>query len=363
MYETTAQTTVLRADFGAYRRWFGKPIHGLPLLLGLIGGGIATAFRRGDGVLLFWLLAGAVVATLGFIAILIATSRVILTADAIESRQWFVRTRLRRDDDLIGALAELKASPVGRTSQVLVLRARSGGRRIRLNGAYWDQADLVHIAGAAGVPVVEGEALTPKEFHRIAPGSMPWRALHPWAFGLGAAIVAMALLIGGVVAWWDAKGLPPFDDQPPRAVSARTVAAQDSLLAALERTLGGDWERPDVRLVTCRDSADYKGWRRDVSADLRQTFDDATGEDRVDTPITPSRELIDAIGTTLVDAGHPELYVDPEELARFVSDGYLDIASFPEDDGVGAVEVFLTFSGDEGRASISLDSPCETPDR
>jgi hypothetical protein len=364
MVQKGTDATVLRADFGAYRRWFGKPIHGLPLIVGLSGGSIASAFRRGDGAVVFVIVAVTIVVALASIAILIATSRVVLTDAHIEYRRGLRRTRLRRDADLVGALAELNASPAGRTSQVLALRARSGGPRIRLNGAYWDQEDLVRVAEAANVPVLDGE-LTPKDFHRVAPGTMPYGALHPWVFGGGIALVLISLIVAGVFVWFDVKDLPPFDEQPPRAVSTQTTRSQDDLVVALQRVIGGDWEKPAVRLVTCQDGDDYKGWSRRVSVDLAESVVEETGEDVVTTPIAPSRELVDAIGRALVDSGNPEPYVDDADLDDFArpDEGYLEVTSIPDDDDAAHSVVDVTFSGRGGRVSISMYSPCETPGR
>jgi hypothetical protein len=347
---------VLRADPGAYRRWFGRPIQGLRVLLGVVVGGVIASFRRGDGLVIVAIIAATVVLSLAFVAILIATSRVVVTSDHIEHRRWFVRTRLRRRD-LIGALAELEMSPVGRTSQVLVLRSRSGGRRIWLNGAYWDQSDLLHVARAAGVPVLDG-VRTPRDFQRVAPGSMPYRILHPWVVGTGGAVVLVAVIVAAVVAWFDVNELPPFDEQPPRAVPARTIQEQDALATSVQRAIGGAWAAPDVRLDECKDAGDRRGWSRRVSVELRRTMDEATGEDSVDTPIAPTPELIAAIDAELIARGLPELYGDLDDLQD--GDGYAQFSSFAADDGGSDVDITFGTGDDVG---LMIDSACETPAR
>lgn len=356
--------TVLRADVSAYRRWFGTPVRGLGVLVALVGGGVASALRRGEVAFLIILLVVTVAVTLGCIAIHIASSRVVLTSDRIEYRRWLRRTRIRLDDDLVGALAELKASPVGRTSQVLVLRARSGGPRIRLNGAYWEQDDLVRIAAAADVPVLDG-LLTPRELDRAARGTMPWRALHPWLAGFGGTLVLLVLIVAGFIAWFDATNRPPFDDQPPRGVSARTVDLQGAMVTELQQAAGGEWESPESRLSACEDDAGYKGWSRRVSVRLRESLVEETGEDRVVTPIAPSRDLVDSISKVMVEQGSPEPLVDLDDLAEFgrSDDAYLRISSYPDDGDALRSTVEVTFSGSGGYVSISMYSACETPPR
>ncbi|MCW2831947.1 MAG: hypothetical protein JWP31_2639 [Aeromicrobium sp.] len=350
-----SEPTVLRADFGAYARWFREPVRGIGLLLAVVGGGLASAIRGGDGAVLFFVIVGTLVVTLGSIAILIVTSRVTITTDRIEYRRWFVRTTLRLDDDLVGVLAEFIASPVGRTSQVLVLRARSGGRRIRLNGAYWDHEDLLRVAEAAGA-IVADRAMTPREFEAVAPGSMPFSNLHPWIFGLGVAVPLIAMMIGAVFAWLDVRNIPPFDEQPPRAVSAATASEQDLLVGELRRAVGGEWDRPDTGFSECEDDDDYKGWSRRVSVRLRETL-----EDKVVTPVRPTQDTIDAINQVLRSGGLAASTAELDDLGRS-ENAYLEVRSIPPLDDRRSSTVSVVFS--RGRnASISIYSACETPRR
>ncbi|MEV7396950.1 hypothetical protein [Aeromicrobium sp. NPDC092404] len=363
MSEQIDDVTVLRADFGAYGRWFKQPVRGLGLILALVGGSAASAVRGGDAAALFFLIAGTVVVTLGSIAILIATSRITLTSDRIEYRRWFLRTRLRLSDELVGALAEMQAGSVGRTSQVLMLRARSGGPRIRLNGAYWDHEDLVLIARTAGV-LISDRPMTPRDYEDAAPGSMPFRYLHPWVFGLGVAVVLIAGIVGAVLAWFDHRNIPPFDEQPPRMVSSAVVSEQDSLLDDLQRAMGGEWESPESGLTECKDGTDHKGWSRRLSSGLRTTVVQETGEEQVVTPVRPSPALVDEIERRLRD--HDLTPVSGElDGADTGPDGYVEIRALSERDGRasppgGSVDV--AFSGGE-RVTVRLHSGCEVPGR
>lgn len=350
----SAQDVVMRPSWWAYRRFFSSPVKGLGLLGGVVGVGTAGFARSGIGlVVVLAFAAGVAVATVGMIALYIATSRVVLGPDRVEYRRWLRRSTVRLDRDVVGALAVIVLSPVGRRSTMLVLRSRYGGPRIQLNGAYWREEDLVRIATAAGVETTDG-VLSPADVDRIAPGTMPWRYLHQTAFGGLVAIPLIVVLVGAVIAWFDVRDIPPFDEQPPAAVSAGTAKAQDAMVAALQRTVGGRWDLPEAELTTCQDDEDYKGWKRYVQVTLAQGISD-DGRDIIVTPVRSTEKLADALDATLARYGHADPYRSGD-LAE------LTIQTASLDEAPRSGDVTISFL-DSGYVSIRASSRCEVPDR
>lgn len=351
---TAPQTVVVRPSWAAYRRFFSSPIQGLGLLGGVVGVGTAGFARSGIGLLMVLaFVLGIAAATVGTIAVYIATSRVVLTPDEVRCRRWLRRSTIRLDQDVVGVLGVIVLSPVGRVSKILVLRARSGGPRIQLNGAYWREDDLVRIASAAGV-VTSDDALTPADVDRIAPGTMPWRYLHPKSFGALVSVPVVAAVVVGVIVWFDVRDIPPFDEQPPRAVAGATAQAQDEMVAALQDIVGGRWESPEVRLTTCQDDDDYKGWERRVDVSLAQTISDE-GRDVIVTPVRATEKLADEIVAELVRFGHREPYRsgDLDELT-------IQTGSFIRTPRAGDVRISFL---DSGYVSFDASTACEVPGR
>lgn len=350
----SAETVVLRPSWAAYRRFFSTPIKGLGLLGGVVGVGVAGYSRSEIGLLaVLGFAVGVAVATVGTIALYITTSRVVLGPDVVTYRRWLRRSTVRLDHDVVGVMAVIVLSPVGRQSTMLVLRSRDGGPRIQLNGAYWREEDLVRIATAAGVEASD-EVLSPADTDRIAPGSMPWRYLHQTAFGSLVAVPLIVVLVGAVIAWFDVRDLPPFDEQPPAAVSAGTAKAQDAMVAALQGTVGGRWELPEPELSTCQDDDDRKGWQRYVRVTLAQGISDE-GRDIIVTPVRATEKLADALVATLARFGHSDPYRSGD-LAE------LTIQTASLDEAPRSGDVTISFL-DSGYVSIRAASRCEVPDR
>ncbi|KQY59648.1 hypothetical protein ASD11_08865 [Aeromicrobium sp. Root495] len=349
-----AETVVMRPSWAAYRRFFSSPIQGLGLLGGAVGVGTAGFARSGIGLLMvLGFVLGVAAATVGTIAVYIATSRVVLGPGEVQYRRWLRRSTVRLDHDVVGVLGVIVLSPVGRLSKVLVLRSRSGGPRIQLNGAYWREDDLVRIASAAGV-ATSADALTTADVDRIAPGTMPWRYLHPKSFGALVSVPVIAAVVVGVIAWFDVRDIPPFDEQPPRAVSGATAKAQDDMVAALQYVVGGRWETPEVSLTTCQDDDDYKGWQRRVDVSLAQAISDE-GRDIIVTPVRATERMAEALEAELVRFGHRDPYRSGDLAELSIQTG-----SFLRTPRAGDVRISFL---DSGYVSLDATTECEVPGR
>lgn len=337
---TVDEPRVLRASRQRYRRWLRGSLASGGLLVAFL---VASNLRRADSLtdvlILVVLLVGTPAAALSAVATHIATSRVTIVGDEVEYRRWWRRTVLRAGDGLVGLLAVYSPRfSTGPATPVLVARGVDGGPRIHLSGAYWDLGDLDEIAAALRIPVRD-RTLDAKGYERRAPGALPWRERHPWAFGLGGAAVITAIVTAGVLAYFTSNDLPPFDEQPPRAVAAETVARQDAVARDVVAAVGGSWEAPDEQLRRCKDDDDVKGWER--------TLDIA--------PIEMPSRLTNASLAAVVDA-----------MAR---QGYLRVTGSKVDDVAGHL-LGASFSEDEvrvdledGFSGITVRGHCETPDR
>lgn len=274
------RTQVLRPSRQRYWRWLASlRRRALVLVLALVVINVTRADTIGEALFFLALVGGAVVAVLGCTLVLIGTSRVTIGGGRVDYRRWWVRRTVLDGDDVVGVLAPFHASAVNvrEASRLLVLRARDGGPRIRLNGVFWTTEQLEAIAAEVGVEATD-ETLTTQGFEAEVRHIMYWRERHWVAFGTVAGLVLVALVTVIVIGWWSHQGRPPFDDRPPRGVPAATVSEQDELVADIVAAVDAPWGESRVELTACEDDDDHKGWQRDVRVEVMTTDDPETGE-------------------------------------------------------------------------------------
>lgn len=192
----------LRARYSTYWRVMLFPAIGTLVALVVTAailmatGGVAAA---GYSLLVLFLMPPI----LGGIAIWIAGSSVELGTDTIVRRRWFLlRTTVPVGPPTRGLLARRRDSRGPDFDPALQLRLVAEGRRIRLDGGFWDPADLRRIARHAGEGVAQSTALLDAAgWERRLPGSTTWGERHPVRLGivLGLGIVA-AVVIGVSIA-------------------------------------------------------------------------------------------------------------------------------------------------------------------
>lgn len=332
---------VLRASRERYRRWLrGSLATGGVLVVGLLALNLRRADSAADLMVLVAIVVLTPAAALAAVAVHIASSRVTLGEGWVEYRRWgWRRTLLRVDDGLVGLLAIYKPTLTnGPPTPLLMARRADGGPRIKLSGAYWEQPDLLAVAEALRLPVRD-RMLNAAGYERRAPGVMPWRERHWIAFGVGGALLVVAVVTAGVLWFFVATGRPPFDDRPPRAVSAETTEAQDAVVSRLVAVVGGRWEAPEVRLVDCQDDEDYHGWRRDVTVQP------------LEVPTSMTDETVSRIVAAMAAQGYTEVRGSKVQDVSGSRPG----AAFAED--VVTVELDPRFAG------ITADGRCEVPGR
>jgi hypothetical protein len=336
-----SEPRVLRASRQRYRRWLrGSVAAGGALAVGLLALNLGRADSAGDLVVLVAVVVLTPVVALAAVAVHIASSRVTIGDGWVEYSRWrWRRTVLRVDDGLVGLLAIYRPtfsnSPA---TPLLMARRTDGGPRIRLSGAYWEQHDLVAVADALHLPVRE-RVLDASGYERRAPGVMPWRERHWLAFGVVGALVVVAIVSAVVVGFFAATGRPPFDDRPPRGVSAGTVRTQDAVTRQVVAAVGGRWEAPEVLLIACEDDDGYDGWRRDVTV----------------APVDVATSMTDETVSRVVAAMSRQGYTRVRGSKVQDVSGSRPGAAFGED--VVAVELDPRFAG------ITVDGRCEVPGR
>ncbi|MFC5678151.1 hypothetical protein [Aeromicrobium endophyticum] len=336
-----SEPRVLRASRQHYRRWLrGSLATGGALATGLFALNVARADSVVDLIVLVAIVALTPAAALAAVAVHIASSRVTLGDGWVEYTRWrWRRTVLRVDDGLVGLLAVYKPTLSNSPpTPLLMARRAGGGPRMKLSGAYWEQADLVAVAEALGLPVRE-RMLDAAGYERRAPGVMPWRERHWIAFGVVGALVVTAVVAAAVVGYFAMTDRPPFDDRPPRAVSAGTTRAQDAVVRQVVAVVGGRWEAPEVSLIACQDEDDYQGWRRVVTVEPG------------DVPRSMTDETVSEVVAAMADQGYTHVRGSKVDDVS----GSLPGAAFGEDEV--ALELEPRFAG------LRVEGHCEVPGR
>lgn len=195
---SASEVLELRPDAAQYGRWFGR---GDPVLIGfasvLLAGSVVGISTGSEAALMIGVVVGTVALGLLGVAVSMRTSSVLLSEGRIEHRSWWVRrTVLTVGDDLRGVLAPYTAPVVTRDSDLLVIRSARGGRRIRLNGAFWRREDLERIAAVGGISPTR-ESLDCQGFDSRVPGIMYVWERH-WL---------PVVVVGGVAVFAGAVGL------------------------------------------------------------------------------------------------------------------------------------------------------------
>lgn len=308
---------------------------------------IAIMFLRvlgnGDTLLQKLLLAGGLLVLLSVLIALsivhIRTSVVRLSPGRIEHHALLVRNRSLSTDGLQGILTSMR-QPMNQPVLMLVLHSPESGATVRLSGGLWTPDVLESIAHHARVEVSDRE-LSGMDIQRRVPKSMPLRYRRPWSFAFIVTILIVAVVTASTIWWFDHNDLPPFDDQPPQAVSAATVAAQNGLSATIEEALPGSWEPERVTFHTCENDEDVKGWTRWV--------DGRRAGGRV-----AAVEEFDVLGNQLVELDFYPADVSSEENYTSLwtsTDGPYDEST--------SVRVSQSPTGD---VFVELHGPCEVPD-
>lgn len=346
-----ANEIVLRPSHRRYREWVSKPgALGIGLVVLAVGSSLRRAESTAEVVFVACLVVGSAAAALGAVAISMRTSHVLLAPSRILHRRWWVRsTSLDLDHGVVGVLAPHVVPVSGRqASQLLVLRGKDGGPRIRLNGGYWSTEDLETIARHAGVEPT-AETLTTQGFESRVPHLMYWRDRHWLAFGVGIAVVLVAAIVGGVIGWFVVNGQPPFDKQPPRAVSGETVRQQDAVTKDLLAVIDVEWGPVEQRFRECQDDDDYKGWQRSIRVEALRPDDDPAPGELQRTPALDAR-----IESAMTQNGYTEVGEAPYDEGELI--GYSDEKTFSAE---RSVQVRI-----EGtRSQIMVDAGCEVPGR
>lgn len=256
---TDATPQVLRPTTAEYARWVRRPDPATVLLVAvLVGVPVLTGLGRwlvtgeiGGLVLLLGLIVIGVVIGLGGALLSMRTTSVTLTDTAIEHRSWFVRRTVLPRAGLRGLLCDYRPPVSQRASALLVLQAADGrGRRIRLNGAFWDLADLVTIAQAAGVPHEDRE-LRARAVESRLPGVLRFPERRPVTFLVlfPCAVLVMAFAAGAVLL---AVGGDKSDEFP-----ATVAAAQNDLVDEVATAVDASWRgRAFVTVGECDTPAD-----------------------------------------------------------------------------------------------------------
>jgi hypothetical protein len=335
-----SEPRVLRASRQRYRSWLRSSVAtGGAVAVSLVALNVARVDSLTELVVLVAIVVLTPAVALASVAVHIASSRVTIGDGWVEYSRWRWRcTVLRVDDDLVGLLAmygpKVSTSP---PALLLVARRASGGPRIRLSGAYWEHADLLLVARALGLPVRD-RVLDAAGYERRAPGAMPWREVHYVQFGVWGALLVTAVVAAVITGFFAATDRPPFDDRPPRGVSAETVRSQDAAVRSAVAIVGGRWRAPDVSLQTCEDD-DYDGWRRDVTVEP------------VDVPTSMTDDVVSRLAGAMSEQGYTTIRGSKVHDLRGSRPG----ASFGED----AVVIDL----DPRSAGIRVDGRCEVPGR
>ena len=303
----------------------------LPIVLLLVGRFALSGSSLG------WIVVTGIgtVAAIGVVLLLvrlyIRSTRVILSPGRIERYGALTRDLVLEVDELRGVSAVV-VQPAG-ANVMVVLRDEAVGT-IRLSDAVWSTDDLATIAAHAGVPYLTDTA-SAAEIDKIVPGSMPLYLRRPYLWGIAVALLLFALVVAGVLAWFVANDLPPFDEHPPAAASASAIELQDAAAAAIITAIPGEWSEPVVQLRECEVS-DGKGWSREVvvtrdggspidPADMDEAGRALAALGLVSTAVTESGDqlVIDA------DGGDPyqylSLWVTPAGAADVWIDGSCDV--------------------------------------
>lgn len=339
---------VLRPSWRQYRAWFrgGLGLAALGVLAALV------SYRRTDERWVWALAMGAVILIaalcLLYVAVVIATTSIVLDGGRITCRS-LGRTRvLVVDDGLVGLLAGYAVAVRGvrRTVDILVIRAPGDSRRVRINGGYFTRADLLETARYAGEGVeVHDAAYSAAEFHRIVPGTSTWAERHQVAIGVSLGVGVVVAVTGGVFGYFIVAGRPPFDTRPPRGVAEATIQTQDELLTALTAELeaaGGEWEIDDAAIAECNDPDQYKGWRRTV---------EAHPVEGVEAP-PASRPLLERLADQMTAVGLDDIHAN-----GYTGDVYLYAIPAGVESRSGAPEVTVTLEGES--SEVQVTSACE----
>lgn len=285
----------------------------------------------------------ALVAVLIVLSIVhIRTSVVRLSPGSIEHHALLFRDRTLSTAGIDGVLTSM-TQPLVPATEILVLRSPQQRATVRLSGGLWTHDTLETIARHAGVEV-SAKPMSGTDIERRVPKSMPMRYRRPWLFGLGLALLVTAAITVGVVGWFAYKDLPPFDDQPPEAVSAVTVRSHDGVVEAIQVAFPGTWEPERVRLLACENDDDVKGWKRSVDLDR------AAGSAR------PDDATLDTLDATLVSLGYDELDRDN---AR---DGGLTLSTLTDGPGFDVMTTTVEIYQLSGTpVAVGIHGPCEVP--
>ncbi|WP_040320080.1 hypothetical protein [Aeromicrobium marinum] len=334
---TAVEPLVLRPDADRYVAWLRRPEPAIVVVAVLYGGvalvsGVAT-WLTGGGVVPLAVVVGAiltgVVLGLGGALLSMRTSSVTITDGTIVHRSWFVRRTVLPTDDLRGILADYRPPVSQNSSALLVLQSGAGrGRRIRLNGAFWTDADLATVAAAAGVPRVAGE-LRARDVEQRLPGILRFRERRPVlflaAFPVGVLLVAV---VGGALY----LGLSDAEQgEFPAAAADRQDVLVDDVVAAVGTRDPAGSDRIVVGVSDC-DAVDGQVQRRvertvglgsvdtgEVAARVELVVVDR-GLDDVDIELEAEQlELRAGDGTSTFDGG--------ALLEVSVEDGVLEVAS------------------------------------
>ena len=272
----------------------------------------------------------------------IRTSVVRLSPGRVDHHALLLPDRSLSTDDVRGVLTSM-GQPMTAALVMLVLRSPASGTTLRLTGGVWTFDALETIARHAGVRVSDRQ-MSGMDIERLVPGSLPLRYRRPWAFGLGTALVIVALITAGVVGWFAYRDLPPFDDRPPAAASAATVALQDEVLAETAAAFPGTWRPEPIALRPCENDDDVKGWRRRVKSERTSGPPvDETG--------------VEALADSLVALGFSEPDPYPAEGPSSMST-ITDVDSF----GDPATVVEVDFRTGSARVVVTSRGPCEVAD-
>ena len=274
----------------------------------------------------------------------IRTSVVRLSPGRIDHHALLVRDRTLTTDGhrgIRGVLVPMR-QPILPPEIMLVLQSSRDRTTLRLTGGVWTFETLEKIARHARVQVIDRE-MSGMEIQRRVPKSMPLRYRRPYTFGVGFAIVIVAVVTVGVVGWFAYNDLPPFDDRPPAAATNATVAFQNDVVTTIATALPGTWQPERATFHPCENDDDVKGWERWVDADRE------SGPQ----PTDPS---FDDLSDSLIALGfhEPDTFSD-ESIASLstITDG----KAF--DDPSTTVKVYVHESG---KATLKIHGPCEVAD-